>query len=161
MSETDLRKLRDASKKSLCEMVCTRVTVLGRYSLQQMRLSCEEFWPSVVDDLQFKLETEILCQSRGNLQQTVQFWVPASWWQHLKRTIVHRWFERVFVEGEEFSYQTKGWGFRRWIGQRINFKLKAVDRTVEWEVLDSYPMADVEVPEDFGKPVRIVIPQAR
>ncbi len=141
------------------EFVRKRVTVLGTFSLSQLKIDRVTALECQLNALVYKLETELLCRFRGNQQQTVQFWVPTSWWQHLKRTILHRWFERAFVEGEDSSYQTKGWGFRRWIGQRIDFRLKSVVKTVEWEVLDSYPMADVEVPSDFGAPVRNVIPK--
>lgn len=141
------------------EFVRKRVTVLGTFSLSQLKIDRVTALECHLNALVCQLETELLCQSRGNQTQIVQFWVPANWWQHLKRTILHRWFERAFVEGEDSSYQTKGWGFRRWIGQRIEFRLKSVMKSAEWEILDSYPMADVEVPSNFGAPVRIVIPK--
>lgn len=152
------QRLEEAANRKLLELVSRKVTVCGTYSRAQMSLFRAHAWELAADDICYRLETEMLCQSRGKQQQTVQFWVPTSWWQHLKRTILHRWFERAFVEGEKSSYQTKGWGFRRWIGQRIDFRLKSVEKTVEWEVLDSYPMADIPVPE-LGTPVRIVIPK--
>lgn len=152
----------DVQNGAILELLRKRVTVLGTFALSQLRVSSLHPIEPLLDTLRFQLETELLCQSRGKQQQTVQFWVPTSWWQHLKHTIGRRYFGCYALDG--FNPQKRPLGCQggrawRWLGRRIHVKVKAVDKTVQWEVFDSYPKANVEVPADFGEHVRIVIAQ--
>ena len=118
-------------------------------------------------------EIEVARRSQANQRQTVQFWVPASWWQHLKITLLRRYFGlsgRVLNWGAAYkpvsadfqlseSKTLKGSRWWQWLGRRVSVRIRVVDRNVQWEVLDSYPKANVPVPECLGQPVRIVRPK--
>lgn len=153
---------------AILELLRKRVTVLGAFALSQLRVSSLHPIEPLVDTLRFQLETELLCQSRDKQRQTVQFWVPTSWWQHLKQTILRRCFGGLKPSGVDWwpcdpkveSAADLRWHWLwRWIGCHIRIRFVALNKTVEWEVLDSYPGADIAVPANLGEPVRIVIPQ--
>lgn len=111
-----------------------RVTELGTFSTAQLRLTIDEVQP-MMDELGalcVRLQTEVLCQSVSQQQETVIFKAPATWWQHLKQDL-----------------------FPRWLLNRFPVRQAVTKRVVRYEILASYPQADIAVPDIFGKPVMI------
>lgn len=122
------------SDEVVLELVRKRLTAVGAFSWDMLSATIvEDALCARLDQLCVRLETEMLCQSLDHKQHTVAFWVPATWWQHLRQA-----------------------AFPRWWLSRYPVRLKKLSETVYYEILDSYPQADIVVPE-LGKPVRLAL----
>lgn len=122
------------SDEVVTELVRKRVTILGTFSWDMLSATIvEDALCATLDELCVRLETEMLCQSLDRKQRTVTFSVPATWWQHLRQAMFPEWWLR-----------------------RYPVRLRLLSETVRYEILDSYPRANIAVPE-LGRAARMVL----
>ena len=108
------------------------VKILGSYSTGAMRSSAHETFVSE-QFRQYAIEfaTSVLARRQIGDKQELAVRHPATWWQHFK-----------------FSH-LPGWWTRRW-----PVRWHTTSATVNFTRYDTYPGADVPLPQDFGLPVQ-------